>query len=178
MSVFRIPNFYKKDVYFVYAIFCQDAKNDPGYVKFGFSKCIESRIMALKTGMPIPIKYIAFVEAGTTKASARDVESSLHKQFKDRRTSGEWFRFDVSDDGDKADFNEGSRAAFMAAGKTGLWWEKISMKALEKACAYERKRRAAAKLKARKEAKAKYIANRNRHIAIAKAQKEARKKRN
>ena len=175
MSVHVIPNYFKKDSIYVYALLCRDS-GGPIYIKFGRSKDIVSRITSLQTGIPIEIKYIAFVDVGWSLKNACAVERSLHRQFKDRNTSGEWFKFDFDSELDKKEFNDGCRAAFKAAGYLDLWWQKVSMAAMSKYLAEERK---VARDKLKKSvygrARRDYLKSRKKIEQMAKAQ---RKKRN
>ncbi|WP_435102377.1 GIY-YIG nuclease family protein [Arhodomonas sp. AD133] len=119
---------------------CQDG-DGPGYVKFGYSGRIGDRLSALRSSCPIPARFFAISCVGNTKRTALEVESALHSRFSDRRSSGEWFRFDFSSPEDKRDFNEGSLGAFVSVlGGDYEWWVKLSVKALDE---YERRRRAA-----------------------------------
>jgi len=117
--------------YFVYAMLCRDG-NGPGYVKFGLSGNIGGRLSALRTTCPIPARYFAISEIGGNKKQARRVEKALHERFKDRKSSGEWFRFDFDRETDKREFNDGSLHAFQSIlGGKFNWWTKISVAALD-----------------------------------------------
>ena len=155
MSVFHLPSFDLPE-YHVYALFCQDEEG-PGYVKFGMSSQITKRLTQLRQGCPIPAKLFATVPVGASKDKALRVERALHKVFVKKHSSGEWFRFDFSDDLDKRIFNRGSQKVFVHFfGADYPWWSQFSVEALDK---YNKERRVAF-LKSRHrrkiEARAKY----------------------
>jgi len=71
---------------FVYAI-----KADV-YVKIGVATDVQSRVLALRTGLPFEITIInTWKHSNATRA-----ERALHRRFETARCSGEWFR--LSDD--------------------------------------------------------------------------------
>lgn len=111
---------------FVYALLCQDENETSGYIKFGKTQNLGRRIRDLKTGCPLPAKYICFIECAG-RGGADRIERSLHQTFSDRRSNGEWFRFDFSSQKDKKDFNEKCRAVFSGNDLCGEWWEKLSI---------------------------------------------------
>ncbi len=135
MSIIHIPEFQPEKPYMVYGILAKD--KEKGYVKFGITKNIGSRLSGIRVGCPIPVRYITVVEAGC-KTRALIVEKELHKRFENRKITGEWFRFDFSSDEDKRDFNDGSKSVFSMYLWEDSWWTKINMSALAK---YEKQRR-------------------------------------
>lgn len=93
---------------FVYMLVCQDV-DGPAYIKFGVASNLRDRADAIQTGCPIPYQVLGFVEVWT-RERALDIEAALHDEFKDKRVSGEWFRFNLSKD--KAAFNSGWKKVF------------------------------------------------------------------
>jgi len=122
--------------YFVYAMLCQDG-DGPLYVKFGRSRNITKRLSQLRTSCPIPAKFFAVVQV-VTESQQGHLERGLHAQFKKRRTTGEWFKFDSNSKDDKRAFNDGCLIQFVACLGSGYKWEKISIKALNR---YNKERR-------------------------------------
>lgn len=126
--------------YHVYALFCRDGAG-PGYVKIGHTMYVGGRLTQLRTACPVPAKMFATAEIGAYKRLALDVEKALHKQFHERRISGEWFLFDFTSEKDKRDFNDGSMAVFTRMmGRNAPWWTKVSVPALDAANEARRKR--------------------------------------
>lgn len=127
MGIFRLPGDNRR--YYVYAMLCQDG-NGPGYVKFGMSMRIGTRLSALRLGCPIPARYFAVAKMAGQK-QARVVEAALHKRFVGRRMRkrGEWYGFDFDNPKDKADFNEGCARVFADHAKG--WWTKVSVASLD-----------------------------------------------
>lgn len=131
VSSFSIPA-NSKHRYHVYAMLCQDG-DGPGYVKFGHSSRIGKRLATLRVACPIPARYFAVVDIGWSKTLTLATERGLHQQFRCRKITGEWFRFDFSAPEDKRAFNEGSKAVFSSIHTLGnSWWSKISVAALDK----------------------------------------------
>jgi Meiotically up-regulated gene 113 len=123
-----IPGYQAFVPLYVYALFCMD-KDGPLYVKFGRTRDPMQRLRGLTTGCPVPAKYFATVEVKGEVMQA-NLEKGLHAQFADRRTSGEWFRFDPSIETDKRDFNDGCATQFIGCTGKILKWDKISIDAL------------------------------------------------
>lgn len=128
MSVFHIPDL-PQESHFVYCAFCQDSAG-AGYVKFGRSKRIGSRLSAIRTTSPLKVLQFAVVQVRDDNAAV-DVERALHNRFRDRRHHGEWFLFDFASAVDKRDFNDGSVAVFASAIGAGISWTKINIEALD-----------------------------------------------
>ncbi len=141
MSIHSFPSLQSTPRYCVYALLCQDG-DGPGYIKFGMSGNIGSRLSSLRMACPIPVRYIATYAVGHSREKARSVEKALHIAFGARqiKNRGEWFRFDFSDPEDKKFFNDTCRLVFRSHfGENHDWWSKVSVDALDKA---ERLRRA------------------------------------
>lgn len=122
-----------KNRYFVYALMCQDG-DGPLYIKFGKTNDPNRRLGELRTGTPIPAIRFAYVEV-VGNVTQKHLELGLHKRFADRRTRGEWFRFDAKEDKDA--FNAGCKAEF-ERNVIGKYWSQTDVKALE--AAQERRR--------------------------------------
>jgi hypothetical protein len=103
----------------VYALIC-DMGGDEFVVKIGVSKKPYQRYANLYTGLPFhSVMLHAYV--GSRKKAFK-LEKSLHQQFADRQTRGEWFKFKLSE---KTIFHENFMTIYtQAIGKT-LTWEKI-----------------------------------------------------
>lgn len=67
------------------------------------------------------------------------LEQDLHRRFHERRSAGEWFRFDFSSVADKEEFNRVCKAVFRRFG-IYEYWTKFSAKALEKLIKEQRRR--------------------------------------
>lgn len=130
--------FLDSGAHFVYAMLCRDA-DGPLYVKFGRSSSIGQRLSSLRTACPIPARWFAVIDA-KTKGRQGNLERELHRHFSDRKTNGEWYRFDADSVADRRLFNDGSRTCFASCGILGESWTKISVAALD-AHAKEQRRR-------------------------------------
>lgn len=161
MAIFSL---YDTHRYHVYAMLCQDG-DGPGYVKFGRSRRIGDRLRQLRQACPIPARYFAVAEMPGERLMG-EVERGLHQQFKDRRVTGEWFRFDFSSKEDKQAFNEGCKFVFSTILKDPVWWTKISVKALDEH--YQEQRKKFLKSKHQKQIKQKHEYQRR----VRKAHKE------
>lgn len=133
MSIERFPIKIPSHSYHIYALLCQDQSGDSGYVKFGYSRDVLSRLTTLRVNCPIPVKMIAVVNCGTDKRSVLTLERAIHERFDERRATGEWFRFDFSKSGDKQEFNSGCKEVFSFHSSTlrDKWWRKIPISAIE-----------------------------------------------
>jgi gas vesicle protein len=60
--------------------------NDKGQIKIGYSKDPPSRLSALQTASPHPLKLLALKPGGA------DVEAELHTKYSNCRLEGEWFQ--------------------------------------------------------------------------------------
>lgn len=62
--------------------------------KIGFTNCsVSQRIAELQTASPYKLRYIHHISV----KNERQVETYLHSQFAQKRTHGEWFKFDELD---------------------------------------------------------------------------------
>lgn len=65
------------------------------FVKVGYSEGLLSRIRDVQTGCPVPISDVSYVRLFSA-TQARSVEAAIHLLMAEFRSSGEWFRFDLS----------------------------------------------------------------------------------
>lgn len=128
MSIFSVSRLAPRP--HVYAMVCQDQAG-PTYIKFGKTCNVGGRLLQLQTACPIPPKYYCVLEV-PGDAIAATVEKQLHKVFSERRTNGEWFRFNIDDDADKEDFRTGCRYVFrmFIPGWKQTWWTIIDAPAV------------------------------------------------
>lgn len=117
---------------FVYALLSRESKDSQGYVKFGISSNIGSRIRSLRTSSPIRARFACILEC-STRDKCSEVEKALHKRFASRRAEGEWFRFNFNEPGDKAEFNSGCKEVFACHFYGERYWVKVSFAALDRA---------------------------------------------
>lgn len=61
-----------------------------GYVKIGIAANPKARLQDINIGSPVPA-VIAATRIYSLRVHAREAELTLHRQFKDRHASGEWF---------------------------------------------------------------------------------------
>jgi len=95
-------------------------------VKVGLSGGIYDRALSLCTACPYRIDPILWARTGSQSA-ARLIERRMHAEFRARRTSGEWFRFDMRSPADKAEFKAVALGAFAAHSRTGVpEWKTIT----------------------------------------------------
>lgn len=66
-------------VYFMHA-------PDAGLIKIGATSSLNSRLMALQNGSPVPLVLIGLIDGG------KSIERELHNQWAHLRAHGEWFR--------------------------------------------------------------------------------------
>lgn len=64
---------------------CPHGAKNPGRIKIGKTNNPQSRLSALKTGSPFPVKLLAACDWPD------EVERLIHAAFKDQRLHGEWF---------------------------------------------------------------------------------------
>lgn len=128
----------EQERHYVYAMLCQDG-DGPGYVKFGHSTRIGQRLSTLRLSCPIPARYFAISHVGPYRHLMFEAEKTLHKAFRNRRITGEWFKFDFSSLEDKREFND--KTNFVLRQICGVHyegWTRISVKALDE---HQRQRR-------------------------------------
>jgi len=84
---------------YVYVLMARDG-DGPMYIKIGRSDNPFARVGALQTGCPI-----RFTKGGMVKCLSSDqakrLEAQLHRELAAYSSSGEWFRFDWSNDHDR-----------------------------------------------------------------------------
>src|SRR5690606_29335526 len=80
----------------VYAI---EAPIVPGFkfVKIGYTTGLVARMEDIQTGCPVRIGDVSYVRAMSVE-KARNIEAALHLVLGEVRSSGEWFRFDMSNE--------------------------------------------------------------------------------
>lgn len=128
LQIDKYPEFRKG--FYVYALICEAKKGQSGYVKFGVTINVDSRLSALKCGCPVPIKYVGLIEVDS-KEGMRHIEALLHKKFEHRKLHGEWFGFDFLSIEDKKDFNDGCKQVFKDNHFGGITWSKYSFKQIQ-----------------------------------------------
>lgn len=119
------------DLWYLYVIFTE-APDGMGLLKVGVTQDPAKRVRAIRQGSPLPLKAAIFTPAGNRKL-AHTIESSIHTVFRDRKTRGEWFRFDYSDAIDKRCFHQGTKGIYAAFTKRHLSWMRIPDHALSDA---------------------------------------------
>lgn len=61
----------------------------PGIYKIGITTRMDRRLVSLQSGSPVELHVAAFM-----RGAHKNVETSLHKRYHDRRLHGEWFQLD------------------------------------------------------------------------------------
>lgn len=112
------------DTWFLYVIFTE-TPDGMGLLKVGVTQSPLERVQAIRQGSPLPLKAAIFCEAGNKKV-AFGIEAGIHALFKQRRTRGEWFRFDYADPTDKQCFHQGTKTVYTLFTKRQLSWAKVS----------------------------------------------------
>lgn len=96
---------------FLYAMIADPGDSEVRYFKIGISSEVGPRIASIQCGCPMPITQV-LTTACRSRDSAYRCEQRMHALLAEYRSSGEWFRFDMS--------NPTHKAAFHAAAKTTL----------------------------------------------------------
>jgi predicted GIY-YIG superfamily endonuclease len=65
-------------------------------LKIGMSNNVQRRLARLSTASPHPLKVMAIFECHSRR-DAHDLESTLHRVFKEQRANGEWFNVTPSE---------------------------------------------------------------------------------
>lgn len=96
-----------------FSVYCMVTEDLGGfsYFKFGISESPTSRMAAVQTGCPMKIVEILFLP-GFSRREAQSAEADIHLALAEHRSSGEWFKFDLT--------NQEHKAAFNAALKLGM----------------------------------------------------------
>ena len=81
------------NTHWVYVFAHQSEDGLTGPVKVGISKNVNARLATIQTSCPQPIE-LAYVFECPDRDIARAIELSFHEVQKDKRTHGEWFRFE------------------------------------------------------------------------------------
>lgn len=108
------------NAYFVYAA-CTEA----GYVKVGISGKPAERIFSVHSGSPSPVRAAQWVWIGSA-SMARKIESQVKKQWSQRHTRGEWYKFDYSKPEDKRDFHDTLNAIIEVVTKKPPEWTRLN----------------------------------------------------
>lgn len=96
------------------------------YFKIGIARDLSSRLSAVQTGCPMPITQVLSVEL-PGRAAALRAEKKMHAGLEPYRTSGEWFKFDMGNPAQKADFNEVARSVLDEPMGRGWKWDVASV---------------------------------------------------
>ena len=108
----------------IYAIFCME--NDASaYVKIGISSIVYDRIIALRTGLIFPVGVVLHCAIGD-RGLTQHIETKIHQAFCERKTRGEWFKFDLSSPSDKKEFHTVTKQIVNTLSPRGLSWKKIT----------------------------------------------------
>lgn len=135
----------------IYALFCTPTPTE-SLVKIGISSIVYDRALALQTGMAYPIEVMLHARVGERNITAH-LEAQLHEAFRHRNTSGEWFKFNLTNPEDKAEFHSIFKKLYKAKTRCDLSWSKITKPQLRAyATMKEQERKAAAEAKAAKAA--------------------------
>jgi hypothetical protein len=62
-----------------------------GFVKIGYTVNLDARLENIQTSCPFEVSVVCLFPYAF-EVSAREMETSLHKQFEQFRVRGEWFR--------------------------------------------------------------------------------------
>lgn len=76
------------------------------FFKIGRTMRIESRVKGVQTGCPFPIEHVLHLPLATDM-QAIAIEGRLHARFSAFHSSGEWFRFDLTNPAHKIEFRAG-----------------------------------------------------------------------
>lgn len=112
----------------VYLAICRDSAG-LAFFKIGVTDNPQRRVANLRVGCPLPFTAM-FVSAMGTRADALRAENALHKKFRDRWVSGEWFSFRPSSDVDLHLIDVGCKEAFASVDTGWAGWETVSMDTL------------------------------------------------
>lgn len=95
----------------VHSMFVYVACTEDGYVKVGISGHPVMRICQVHGGSPSPVQAAAWAWMGS-RSGALEFERRIKKEWKARRTRGEWYRFDYSQHSEKVEFHATLDAVF------------------------------------------------------------------
>ena len=95
---------------YVYVFMARDG-DGPMYVKVGRSDNPIHRLGEVQVGCPIPISKAGMVKCLTIEQSKR-IEAQLHGMLAEWHSSGEWFRFDWTNETDKSSLMAMMNVAF------------------------------------------------------------------
>lgn len=115
---------YEQGVACLYAVFCKD--ENLGVIKVGYSEKPLSRVTSIANGIPFTPYRIGFCEPDIDGYTRHD-EAALHRRLASRRSRGEWFKFDLSDTAQAAEFEQYQLYGFSSA------WHVFDFKAVRSA---------------------------------------------
>lgn len=113
------------DMWFLYAAFTRPASAS-ALVKVGITKTPLDRFFEIHSGSPFPVEVALWVDVGDS-SKVRKLEAAVHRAFASRNTRGEWFQFDLSNEGDKAEFHSTLRKLFLEHTGRRLIWKKSTL---------------------------------------------------
>ena len=90
------------------------------FVKVGYSEGLLSRMRSVQTGCPVPIAEVSYVRVFSAD-QARNIESAIHLLMAEFRSSGEWFKFDLSSPRDLKAWRSAIPAVLNEAVGKGRW---------------------------------------------------------
>lgn len=111
------------DTWAIYAAFADG--DEEGLVKIGVSTEPIGRAYSINSANAQPLRWLLWCWVGGKKRAFK-LEYELHKTFADRRTRGEWFRFNYADQSDKATFHAESKKLYFALTGRFLNWTNAS----------------------------------------------------
>lgn len=91
----------------IYAAFVPMFEADD-VVKIGISSVPTTRVAQIHSGSPFPVEGMLFSWVGN-RSQAQLCERGIHLRFADRKTRGEWFRFNFEDHAECAFFHASIR---------------------------------------------------------------------
>jgi hypothetical protein len=116
MALENLPEIPKyTPVAYVYAIFC--VEGTIGFLKVGYSTEPFRRVSAICGASPLTPVRIGMVKAGDIR-DGKMVEAAFHKRLAPRRVAQEWFKYDLSDKAQKAEFEQYSKHGFSKSWQT------------------------------------------------------------
>lgn len=95
-----------------------------GIVKIGMSQDPRKRLIQIRHGSPLPIREFLFAPTDGTRKAAL-IEQRIHTLFHDRRTRGEWFRFDYTKPTEKQFFHAVTKSVYEAVVGHPLEWRRV-----------------------------------------------------
>ena len=128
----------------IYAIFCMES-NSSAFVKIGISSIVYDRILALRAGLIFPIGVVLHCAMGN-RIVTQEIETKIHQALCKRKTRGEWFKFDLSNPVDKAEFHMVTKTVTARYSPNPLVWKRITPEQINAYEALRIERKAEAKV--------------------------------